>query len=472
MRFLDDNFLLTNETARVLYHQYASLMPIIDYHCHISPEEIAKDIRFTSITDLWLGSDHYKWRAMRSNGVPEELITGTGNEFERFEAFAATLERAIGNPLYHWSHLELQRYFGITEPLTKESARRIYDQCNAALQNDKTLSARGIIKRSNVRLLCTTDDPADDLRWHRLIAMDSTFKTKVLPAFRPDRALDINKKDFISYIRGELSRVYGRPIELYSELKDCLRERIAFFAEHGCKTADHGMSYVMYSPCTDEQAEVIFRKAMNMEPVDMAEQMQYRTNLLSFLASEYAKAGWVMQLHYGVKRDNNRKLFLQSGANNGCDCIDDYTPAAELADFLDLLCAKDALPKTVLYSLNPIDNAAIGTIIGCFQDATCAGKIQQGSAWWFNDNKKGMEDQMTSLANLGLLGNFIGMLTDSRSFLSYTRHEYFRRILCNLIGKWVTDGEYPLDLAVLGNLVCDISYRNCNRYFDFGLADA
>jgi len=468
MVFMDDNFLLSNETARVLYHQYASAMPIIDYHCHIPAEEIAKDIRFSSITDLWLGADHYKWRAMRSNGVPEELITGSGDPFEKFEAFAATLERAIGNPLYHWSHLELQRYFNITEPLTKESARRIYDQCNAVLQ-DPDMSARGIIRRSNVKLLCTTDDPADDLRWHRLLAMDTTFSVKVLPAFRPDRALDIEKKDFISYIKGDLSRACGRSIELYTDLKDALHERIEFFAQNGCKVSDHGMPYVCYAPCGDVQAEAIFRKALAGEPVDLYEQLQYKTNLLSFLASEYTKAGWVMQLHYGVKRDNNTKLFLQSGANNGCDCIDDYTPCAELADFLNSLCAKDSLPKTILYSLNPIDNAAIGTIIGCFQDSSCAGKIQQGSAWWFNDNKKGMEEQMTSLANLGVLGNFIGMLTDSRSLLSYTRHEYFRRILCNLIGTWVTNGEYPCDLTTLGGLVSDISFFNCNRYFDFGL---
>ncbi|MBQ6660925.1 MAG: glucuronate isomerase [Lachnospiraceae bacterium] len=468
MVFMDDNFLLTNEAARVLYHQYAAAMPIIDYHCHIPAEEIAKDVRFSSITDLWLGADHYKWRAMRSNGVPEELITGNGDPFEKFEAFAATLERAIGNPLYHWSHLELQRYFGIKEPLTKASARRIYDRCNEVLA-DPSMTARGIIRRSDVRLLCTTDDPADDLRWHRLIAMDPTFSVKVLPAFRPDRALDIEKPDFITYIRAELSNVFGRPIELYTDLKECLAARIAFFAEHGCKVADHGMSYVCYAPCTDAEAETIFRKAINNEPINLMERLMYRTHLLSFLAAEYAKAGWVMQLHYGVKRDNNTKLFRQSGANNGCDCIDNYTPAAELADFLNSLCLRDALPKTILYSLNPIDNAVVGTVLGCFQDDSCICKIQQGSAWWFNDNKKGMEEQLTSLANLGVLGNFVGMLTDSRSFLSYTRHEYFRRILCNLIGTWVTNGEYPCDLAVLGGLVADISFNNCNRYFDFGL---
>ncbi len=470
MVFMDENFLLTNETARVLYHQYASEMPIIDYHCHIPAEEIAKDIRYSSITDLWLGADHYKWRAMRSNGIPEELITGNGDPYERFRAFAATLPRAVGNPLYHWSHLELQRYFGITETLSAESALRIYDLCNATLA-DPSMSARGIIKKSNVRLLCTTDDPADDLRWHRLLAMDPTFRTKVLPAFRPDRALGIEKKDFVSYIRSELAPAWGREITLYSDLCDALRDRIAFFAQNGCKAADHGLSYVMYAPCTQEQAEDIFRRAMSLEAIDLYDQLRFKTHLLSFLAEEYAKQGWVMQLHYGVKRDNNTKLFLQSGANNGCDCIDNYTPAAELTDFLNSLCERDALPKTILYSLNPIDNAVIGTVIGCFQDSSCAGKIQQGSAWWFNDNKKGMEEQLTSLANLGVLGNFVGMLTDSRSLLSYTRHEYFRRILCNLIGTWVTAGEYPCDLTVLGGLVNDISFNNCNRYFEFGLTD-
>ncbi len=470
MTFMDDNFLLTNETARVLYHQYAKTVPIIDYHCHISPEEIAKDIHFHSITELWLGADHYKWRAMRSNGIPEELITGNGDDFEKFLAFAKTLERAIGNPLYHWSHLELQRYFGITEPLTSESARRIYDLCNATL-SDPSMSARGLIRKSNVRLLCTTDDPADDLRWHRLLAMDSTFPVKVLPAFRPDRALSVESPDFVAYIRGDLSRAYGQPISLYSDLKACLKARIEFFKENGCRVSDHGLSYVPYTPCSEEEAERIFHKAMSMETVTMEERLKFRTNLLSFLAGEYERAGFVMQLHYGVKRDNNKKLFLQSGANNGCDCIDDYTPCAELADFLNSLCITDSLPKTILYSLNPIDNAAIGTIIGCFQDSSCIGKIQQGSAWWFNDNKKGMEDQLTSLANLGVLGNFIGMLTDSRSFLSYTRHEYFRRILCNLIGTWVSNGEYPCDINTLGALVKDISFNNCNQYFDFGLTE-
>ncbi|MDO4316568.1 MAG: glucuronate isomerase [Lachnospiraceae bacterium] len=467
--FMDKDFLLTTEFAQRLYHEFAAQMPIIDYHCHIPPREIAEDVHFSTITQVWLGADHYKWRQMRTNGVPERYITGDASDFEKFEKWAETLERAIGNPLYHWSHLELQRYFGIYEPLTKANAARIYEECNKKLQ-EPSMSARGLILRSNVKLLCTTDDPTDDLHWHKQIADDASFPVKVLPAFRPDNALYIEKDSFAAYLE-KLGTVCGRTVASFADLTACLTERLEYFRSFGCKVSDHGLAYVMYEPCTEAQADAILRKKLSGGQISASEELQYKTALLSYLGREYHRLGFVMQLHYGVKRNNNRFVFEKIGPDTGFDCIDSHTPSASLADFLNGLAETEQLPKTVLYSLNPADNAAIGTIIGCFQDESAVAKIQQGSAWWFNDNKTGMEEQMTSLANLGLLANFIGMLTDSRSFLSYTRHEYFRRILCNLIGQWVDAGEYPADLAFLGSVVQDIAFRNCNRYFDFQLSD-
>ncbi len=465
MDFMDRNFLLDTECASLLYHKYAEHMPIIDYHCHIPVEEIANDVRFRSITELWLGADHYKWRMMRSNGIPEELITGKGSDYDRFFAFACSLERAIGNPLYHWSHLELQRYFGINEPLTAENARDIYNRCNEVLTRPD-MTARNLIRKSNVRILCTTDDPCDDLHFHKQLADDASFEVQVLPAFRPDNFLDIEKETFASNIE-RLGRVCDWAMFSLSDLKDCLTERINYFAFRGCKTADHGLPFVMYTPCDDETAGVIFRKKMDGEEITREEAMAYRTNLLLYLAKEYHRVGFVMQLHYGVKRDNNTFMFDKIGVNTGFDCIDNHTPIAPLTEFMNALATSDQLPKTILYSLNPIDNTAIDSVIGCFQDSSCIGKIQHGSAWWFNDNKQGMLDQLTSLANLSVLGNFIGMLTDSRSFLSYTRHEYFRRIVCQFLGHLVSAGEYPANMAFLGAIVEDICYNNCLRYFEF-----
>ncbi len=444
-------------------------MPIIDYHCHIPPREIAEDVRFSTITQVWLGADHYKWRQMRTNGVPERYITGDASDFEKFQKWAETLERAIGNPLYHWSHLELQRYFGIYEPLTGANAARIYEECNKKLQ-EPDMSARGLILKSNVKLLCTTDDPIDDLHWHRQIAADASFPVQVLPAFRPDNALSIEKDTFMDYMK-KLGDVCNCVIDSVADVKKCLTERLEFFRANGCKVSDHGLPYVISDFCSEETADSILRKKLLGERISAYEVNLYMTHMLTYLGQEYHRLGFVMQLHYGVKRNNNRLMFQKTGADTGFDCIDSFTPSASLADFLDGLAVTEQLPKTILYSLNPIDNAAIGTIIGCFQDDSTVAKIQQGSAWWFNDNKTGMEDQMTSLANLGLLSNFIGMLTDSRSFLSYTRHEYFRRILCNLLGQWVENGEYPANLEFLGSVAQDIAFRNCNRYFDFQLSE-
>ena len=462
---MDKDFLLETETAQKLYHEYAAKMPILDYHCHINPQEIAEDRKFENITQVWLGGDHYKWRQMRSNGVEEKYITGDASDREKFQKWAETLERAIGNPLYHWSHLELQRYFGYYGALNGETAEEVWNLCNAKLQEDG-MSARNLIRQSNVTLVCTTDDPVDSLEWHEKIAADESFEVRVLPAWRPDKAMNLEKTDYLEYLK-KLEVVSGVKIDSFASLIEALRIRMDYFAEHGCSVSDHGLEYVMYAPASEEEIEAIFAKRLRGEAVSRADELQFKTAYMVALGREYHKKNWVMQLHYGVKRDNNGMIFGKLGPDAGIDCINNYAPSSEMADYLNALAITDELPKTILYSLNPTDNAAIGTIIGCFQSEEARGKIQQGSAWWFNDNKQGMIEQMTSLANLGLLGNFIGMLTDSRSFLSYTRHEYFRRIMCNLIGGWVENGEYPADEKVLGRMVQDISYNNAVRYFGF-----
>ena len=462
---MDKDFLLETETAQKLYHEYAAKMPILDYHCHINPQEIAEDRKFENITQVWLGGDHYKWRQMRSNGVEEKYITGDASDREKFQKWAETLEKAIGNPLYHWSHLELQRYFGYYGALNGETAEEVWNLCNAKLQEDG-MSARNLIRQSNVTLVCTTDDPVDSLEWHEKIAADESFEVRVLPAWRPDKAMNLEKTDYLEYLK-KLEVVSGVKIDSFASLIEALRIRMDYFAEHGCSVSDHGLEYVMYAPASEEEIEAIFAKRLRGEAVSRADELQFKTAYMVALGREYHKKNWVMQLHYGVKRDNNGMIFGKLGPDAGIDCINNYAPSSEMADYLNALAITDELPKTIMYSLNPTDNAAIGTIIGCFQSEEARGKIQQGSAWWFNDNKQGMIEQMTSLANLGLLGNFIGMLTDSRSFLSYTRHEYFRRIMCNLIGGWVENGEYPADEKVLGRMVQDISYNNAVRYFGF-----
>ena len=463
--FMDKDFLLETETAQKLYHEYAAKMPILDYHCHINPQEIAEDRKFENITQVWLGGDHYKWRQMRSNGVEEKYITGDASDREKFQKWAKKKKKAIGNPLYHWSHLELQRYFGYYGALNGETAEEVWNLCNAKLQEDG-MSARNLIRQSNVTLVCTTDDPVDSLEWHEKIAADESFEVRVLPAWRPDKAMNLEKTDYLEYLK-KLEVVSGVKIDSFASLIEALRIRMDYFAEHGCSVSDHGLEYVMYAPASEEEIEAIFAKRLRGEAVSRADELQFKTAYMVALGREYHKKNWVMQLHYGVKRDNNGMIFGKLGPDAGIDCINNYAPSSEMADYLNALAITDELPKTILYSLNPTDNAAIGTIIGCFQSEEARGKIQQGSAWWFNDNKQGMIEQMTSLANLGLLGNFIGMLTDSRSFLSYTRHEYFRRIMCNLIGGWVENGEYPADEKVLGRMVQDISYNNAVRYFGF-----
>lgn len=463
---MDQDFLLTTDTAKKLYHEYAAVMPVLDYHCHIVPREIYEDRKFDNITQVWLGADHYKWRQMRSNGVEEKYITGDASDREKFQKWAETLEMAIGNPLYHWSHLELQRYFGYEGYLNADTAEEVWNLCNEKLQNG--LSARKLIEMSNVTLVCTTDDPIDTLEWHQKIKADETFDVQVLPAWRPERAMNVDKADYLEYLQ-KLGEVSGVEVKDFATLIEALKNRLDYFAENGCTISDHSLEYVMYAPATGQEVESIFAKRLSGQMLDKNEKKCFETAFMLALGKEYAKRNWVMQLHFGVKRDNNQKLYQELGADAGIDCISNHTPSDQMADFLNGLAISNSLPKTILYSLNPIDNAAIGTIIGCFQDSSTVGKIQQGSAWWFNDNKTGMIEQMTSLANLGLLGNFIGMLTDSRSFLSYTRHEYFRRILCELIGGWVENGEYPADYKALEKIVKGISYNNAVAYFGFDL---
>ena len=463
--FMDKDFLLQTDVAKKLYHDYAAKMPILDYHCHINPREIAEDRQFENITQVWLGGDHYKWRFMRSCGVEERYITGDASDKEKFMKWAGCLGKAIGNPLYHWSHLELKAYFDFNGALSAKNAEEVWELCNKKLA-DPSMSVRNIIRKSNVTLICTTDDPIDSLEWHKMIAEDPTFDIQVLPAWRPDKAMNLEKVDYADYLK-KLSEVSGVEVNSFKTLKEALVKRLDFFASMGCLVSDHALEYVMYEAATDEQIEAIFKKAVANEEITRPEEMQFKTAFMAFVAGEYKKRGWVMQLHYGCKRDNNKPVYRKLGPDTGYDCINNYAPSSQTADFLNHLEELDSLPRTILYSLNPNDNEAIGTILGCFQNSEAVAKIQQGSAWWFNDNKTGMENQMISLANLGNLSGFVGMLTDSRSFLSYTRHEYFRRILCNLLGNWVENGEFPEDYDILGEIVQNISYNNAVNYFQF-----
>ena len=466
-QFMDREFLLSTPTAQAIFHDFAEKMPIVDYHCHINPQEIYEDRKFENITQVWLGGDHYKWRQMRSNGVEERYITGDASDREKFQKWAETLPKLIGNPLYHWSHLELQRYFGYTGYLNGDTAEEVWNLCNAKLQED-SMTVRNIIRQSNVKLICTTDDPIDSLEWHKKLAADDSFEVQVLPAWRPDKAMNLEKPDYADYI-AKLSAVSGIEVKDFASLKEALKNRMAYFAENGCSVSDHALEYVMYAPASDEEIDAILKKALSRQAVSKEEELKFKTAFMVFVGREYCKLDWAMQLHYGCKRDNNVFRYEQLGPDTGFDCINNYAPSAQMADFLNALNSTDELPRTIIYSLNPVDNASIGTIIGCFQDPTMQGKVQQGSAWWFNDHKTGMTEQMTSLANLGCLGNFIGMLTDSRSFLSYTRHEYFRRILCELVGGWVENGEYPADMKSLKEIVEGISYNNTVKYFKFDL---
>lgn len=465
--FMDDDFLLQTPTARRLYHEYAAPQPILDYHCHLPTADIAANTRFRNITELWLGGDHYKWRFLRSAGVSEDFITGNQPDREKFRRFCAVLPLAIGNPLYHWCHLELRRFFGLDTLVSAETTDALWNACNARLETPE-FSTRNLMLRANVRVACTTDDPLSDLVHHQAIADDNSFPVTVLPTFRPDRAFNIDRADFPEYI-GQLGDATGITISRFAEVLWALDARMDVFGRHGCRLSDHGIDGApWYAEASEAQLDTILARAMSGEALTPKEIEQYKTGVLLHLGREYARRDWTMQLHIGAQRNNNTRMFKMLGPDTGWDSISDEPVSVKLSRTLDVLDRDDLLPRTVLYCLNPVHNEVLGTMIGNFQDGRVFGKMQFGSGWWFNDQKDGMIRQMTALANLGNLGAFVGMLTDSRSFLSYTRHEYFRRILCNLIGDWVENGEYPQDWTQLRRLVEGICYGNASRYF--GLA--
>jgi glucuronate isomerase len=461
--FMDEHFLLETPTAQKLYHEFAEHQPIIDYHCHLPPQEVADNKQFRNITEIWLGGDHYKWRFMRSSGVTEDFVTGNQPDIEKFRKFCSVLPMGVGNPLYHWSHLELQRYFGTKTLVSADTADELWEVCNAQIGKPE-LSARGLMLRSNVRVVCTTDDPVDDLAYHKAIAADSGFSVKVLPTFRPDKSFNIDRAGFQDYIR-KLATVSGVAINNFGDLTRALNARLDYFAANGCKLSDHAIDIAFFSPASDSELTTILARAMNNEVIGKDDADKFKTAIMLFLGRQYAQRGWAMQLHIGAQRNNNTRMFRQLGPDTGWDSIADDLISAKISAFLNALDGDDLLPKTVLYNLNPIHNEVLATMLGNFQDGKVVGKMQFGSGWWFLDQKDGMTRQLTALSQLGNLGAFVGMLTDSRSFLSYTRHEYFRRILCNLIGGWVENGEYPQDYKLLGKIVSDISYNNADRYF-------
>ncbi len=449
------DFMLKGETAKKLYHTYAENMPIIDYHCHLVPKQIAENYRFRNITDLFLGGDHYKWRQMRTFGIEEKYITGDAPDYDKFIKYAEMMPYLIGNPIFHWTHLELKRYFDIDDMLCPETADAIWEKCNALLATEE-YSARNLIVRSNVKALCTTDDPIDSLEYHKQLREEG-YEVKVLPTFRPDKLINIDKDTFVDYI-GQLGAT------TYEEVVAKLRERIAYFHDAGCRLSDHGVDFIFYG---EGDAKAAFDKAMRGEKVTREEADAYKTALMLVCSEEYTRLDWTMQIHMGALRNNNTVMFNKIGADTGFDSINDDRVAEPLSKLLNAMNSNGTLPKTILYNLNPKDNYVLATMLGNFQSAPYKGKIQFGSGWWFNDQRDGMEAQMKALGNLGMLSCFVGMLTDSRSFVSYPRHEYFRRILCNLLGEWVDNGEYPANEKYLGEIVQNICYRNADSYFGF-----
>lgn len=462
--FLCPDFLLTTELAKRLYHDVAASLPIIDFHCHLPPKQVADDYRFTNLTDIWLRGDHYKWRAMRSNGVDERFCTGDATDKEKFFAFAQTVPATIGNPIFHWTHLELRRPFGITDiVLNDKNAEQIWNHTNEMLATPE-YSARSIMRKMNVEMVGTTDDPIDDLGAHKTVAADSSFNIKMLPSWRPDKALNIHLETFADYMH-QLSEVSDTDIASFADVCVALRKRLDHFDAHGCCVADHALDTVAYAEASEKELDILLIKRLSDGDVTSYEAAQFKTAVLVFLGREYKKRGWVQQYHIGALRNNNERMFNILGPDTGFDSINDGLVAEPLAKLLNALDKDDMLPKTILFCLNPRDNEVLATMCGNFQGGGIPGKIQFGSGWWFNDQKDGMERQMTQLAQLGLLSRFVGMLTDSRSFLSYTRHEYFRRILCEMIGRWVANGEAPNDFDLLSKMVADISYNNAKQYF-------
>ncbi|ANF98465.1 glucuronate isomerase [Paenibacillus bovis] len=463
--FLDENFLLNSETAIQLYHGTAKEMPIIDYHCHLSPQEIFENKTFKNITEAWLYGDHYKWRVMRANGIEERYITGEAEDYDKFLAWARTVPQLIGNPLYHWTHLELQRFFGVYELLNEHSAPAIWEKVNKQLQGPG-FGARDLITKSKVTVVCTTDDPVDSLEYHAQIREISGFETAVLPSFRPDKALEVNRATFKPWLE-KLSVVHGSDIRSYDEFLAALEKRVRFFHEAGGRVSDHAIDKVMYADTTKEEASEIFTRLLEQGQVSPEEEAKHKSYTLVFLSSLYAELGWAMQLHIHALRNNNSVAFAKLGPDTGYDSINDGVIAQPLVSLLDAMENAGGLPKTILYSLNPNDYHVLASAAGSFQGGGIPGKIQFGTSWWYNDHRDGIREQMRILGNLGVLSRFVGMLTDSRSFLSYTRHEYFRRLLCDLLGSWVESGEAPNDPQLLSSLVEGICYNNAEQYFNF-----
>lgn len=464
--FLFDDFLLQTATASMLYHEYAKQMPIIDYHNHLLPDQIAEDRQFENITKIWLYGDHYKWRAMRANGIPERYITGEASDWEKFEKWAETVPYTLRNPLYHWTHLELRRYFGITELLNKDSARRIYDECSAKLQTPG-YSVQSLLKMMQVETLCTTDDPADSLEHHQALAA-SGFAVNVLPTFRADKAMAVDDAPSYNAYLDKLGAVAGAEIRTYADLQTVLRQRHDFFASVGGRLSDHGLEQIYAAVYTEAEIESIFGKIRGGSALTATENVQFKSAMLVFLAELDWEKGWIQQYHIGALRNNNARMLRALGPDTGWDSIGDFPQGRALSTFLDRLDGQEKLAKTIIYNLNPADNELIAKMIGNFNDGSVAGKIQFGSGWWFLDQKDGMERQINVLSNMGLLSRFVGMLTDSRSFLSYPRHEYFCRVLCNLLGTDVENGELPADTELLGKMVQNICYGNAKAYFGFG----
>jgi glucuronate isomerase len=464
-KFMNENFLLKNETAISLFHNYAKDMPIIDYHCHLNPKEIYENKRFKNITEVWLYGDHYKWRAMRANGIPEEYVTGNASDYDKFMAWAKTVPMTIGNPLYSWAHLELQRFFGIYEPLNEKSAPEIWEKANALISGEG-FTARDLIKKSNVEVVCTTDDPVDSLEYHIALKENKDFSVTVAPGFRPDKGLLINKDEFPGWVE-KLEKAANMPIKNYDDYLKAFEARVRFFHSVGCVVSDHGIDNMVYEEATLEEVSEIFAERLTGRQVSLEAEKKFRTYTLIFLGKLYAELDWAMQFHMNAHRNNNTRMFKQLGPDTGYDSINDDQIARPLVKTLDALEKENKLPRTILYSLNPNDNQVIASIINSFQNGQIPGKIQFGTAWWFNDTKEGMIEQMKALASIGIFSRFVGMLTDSRSFLSYPRHEYFRRLMCSFVGDWVENGEFPEDMEFLGKLVQNISYYNAKEYFKF-----
>lgn len=469
MPFIHDDFMLQSETAKHLYHAFAEKQPIFDYHCHLNPQQIAEDYEFENITELWLGGDHYKWRAMRAMGIDEEKISGNASPEEKFEAWAYTCENAVGNPLFHWSALELKRYFGIDEVLTSKNWKEIYDKCNQVLKEER-LTARTLIKNSNVTFVCTTDNPTDSLEWHEQIAADESFDVTVIPGFRPDEAFAIQDAQKFTGFLTKMREVTGREMDSFSDMLAGLEERVQYFADRGCNISDHGLSVIYYKDATDEEIEAIFQKAAKGEAVTEEEYGKFQTKLFMELGKIYHEKNFVMQLHFGAIRNNSTRIFKKIGADAGVDSIQDQPYVGQVLNgLMDAMDKEDKLPKFIIYPLDPTYFDLAGTAAANFQSNSegVRSKVQLGSGWWFNDTKYGMLKQLKALSEAGLLMNFVGMLTDSRSFISYTRHEYFRRILCDFIGDLVERGEIPNDEALLEKLITNICYNNAVEYFNF-----